>query len=62
MSPERFDHLLRLIGPIISKKNTSFRDAICAGERLSITLRFLASGDSQISLSFLFRVGRKSVS
>ena len=62
MSPERFDHLLRLVGPLITKKNTRFRDAIPAGERLTITLRFLASGDSQISLSFMFRVGRKSVS
>ena len=62
MSPERFDHLLRLVGPLITKKNTRFRDAIPAGERLAITLRFLASGDSQISLSFMFRVGRKSVS
>jgi len=62
MSPERFDHLLSLVGPLIKKQDTKFREAITPGERLALTLRFLASGDSQVSLAFQFRVGDKSVS
>ena len=62
MSPERMEHLMGLVGPLIQKKDTRFRKAIPATERLMLTLRFLASGDSQVSLSYLFRMGRKSVS
>ena len=62
MSPERFDHLLSLVSPLITKNDTNFRKSITPAERLAVTLRFLASGDSQISLHYLFRVSRKSVS
>ena len=62
MSPDRFDHLLSLVKPLIEKKDTNFRKAISAQERLAITLRFLATGDSQQSLSFSFRVGKATVS
>ena len=62
MSPERFEHLLSLVAPIITKTDTNFRKAIPAEQRLMLTLRFLASGDSQISLHFQFRMGRKTVS
>ena len=62
MSPERFEHLLQLIGPQISKKDTRLRKAIPAAERLALTLRYLASGDSQKSLSFAFRIGTTTVS
>ena len=55
MSPERFDHLLSLVSPYITKKNTNFRKAISAAERLAVTLRFLASGDPQASLHYHFR-------
>ena len=62
MSPERLEHLLTLVGPLIQKKDTNFRKAIPASERLMLTLRFLASGDSQRSLTYLFRLGKKTVS
>ena len=62
MSPERFEHLLQLTGHELSKKDTRFRKAIPAAERLALTLRFLASGDSQKSLSFAFRIGTTTVS
>ena len=29
-------------------------------ERLILTMRFLASGDSEVSLSYLFRMGKKN--
>ena len=61
MSPERFLHLLDLVRPHIEKEDTKFRKAISAAERLAITLRFLATGDSQQALSFSFRVGKATV-
>ena len=62
MSPERFSHFLSLVQDRIAKRDTKFRKSISAEERLILTLRFLASGETQQSLSFSFRVGRKSVS
>ena len=61
MSPERFDVLLGLVEPLISKQRTNFRKPISAAERLSLTVRFLATAESQQSLSFYFRIGRPTV-
>ena len=54
--------LLELVTPIIMKKGTKFRKAIPPCERLALTLRFLATGESQVYLSFQFKVGRLTVS
>ena len=62
MSPERFDHLLNLVGHFIQKKRCNSRASISPGERLTLTLRYLATGDSQQSQSFNFRVGRSTAS
>ena len=62
MSPERFDHLLRLVKNSIAKEDTNFRKAISAGERLAVTLRFLASGESQQLLSFAYLIGKSTLS
>ncbi|KAE8737667.1 hypothetical protein FOCC_FOCC016865 [Frankliniella occidentalis] len=61
MTPDSFDWLLELIGPVISK-SCDRREVISAGERLAITLRYMASGDSQVSLSYLFRVADCTIS
>ena len=50
MSPNRFDHLLELIKLMIMKKN-AVRAPIPPDERLTIALRFLASGESICSNS-----------
>lgn len=42
--PEDFGNLLRAVRHIIEKQNTVMRPAIPAHKRLSITLRFLATG------------------
>ena len=62
MSPNRFQHLLGLVSPLISKKDTNMQKVITTEERLALTLRFLATGDSQQSLSFSFRIGKATVS
>ncbi len=45
MVPNQFKHLLQMVTPIIQRQNTNFRDAISPGERLMITIRFLATGN-----------------
>ena len=62
MSYSDFDALINLVGPRISKKDTSFRKAIPVAERLAVTLRFLASGDSFTSLSFSLKMSKQSIS
>ena len=62
MSPDRFNHLLSLVEPLIRKSDTRFRKSISASERLALTLRFLATGDSQQTLSYSFRIGKATVS
>ena len=44
MKPEEFDILLRLVEPTIRKRDTTMRRAIAPSQRLSLTLRFLATG------------------
>ena len=40
MSPNRFQHLLELVRPLITKKDTKMRKAITAEERLAVTFAF----------------------
>ena len=47
---------------MITKQSTNFREVISTGERLSLMLRFLASGKLQQSLPFADRVGNTTVS
>ena len=61
MSPSRFDHLLSLIGPKIQRQNTNLRSAISPAERLAVTLRFLATGDSMQTIAFSYRMGHSTV-
>ncbi|XP_057296815.1 uncharacterized protein LOC130625697 [Hydractinia symbiolongicarpus] len=62
MSPESFQYLLNVIGSEISKKDTKFRKAISASERLCLILHYLAYGGSQQSLSFSFRIAKSTIS
>jgi len=51
-----------LIGEKISKKETVFRKAISFQERLALRLRFLAIGDSYVSLQYLFKISKQAIS
>ncbi|KAH8033671.1 hypothetical protein HPB51_015017 [Rhipicephalus microplus] len=62
MSPQQFDFLENLVRPLIEVRSTHLRSAISAAERLAITLRFLATGNSYQSLSYSFRVGKLTIS
>ncbi|CAH1383585.1 unnamed protein product [Tenebrio molitor] len=61
MSPIMFEELLSIVGPSITKKCV-IRKPILPAQRLAVTLRFLASGDSYGSLSFAYRLGKTTIS
>ncbi|KAK3931469.1 Protein ANTAGONIST OF LIKE HETEROCHROMATIN PROTEIN 1 [Frankliniella fusca] len=61
MTPASFDWLLDKVSPFLTKCSIR-RETISAGERLAVTLRYLASGDSQVSISYLFRISDSAVS
>uniref|UniRef100_A0A671KY09 DDE Tnp4 domain-containing protein n=1 Tax=Sinocyclocheilus anshuiensis TaxID=1608454 RepID=A0A671KY09_9TELE len=56
--PVQFHMLKELISPIIQRQNTNYRDCISVGERLMITLRFLATGMQEPNQ---FRVGVSTI-
>ena len=40
-----FDELLEMVRPLIQKQDTNMRQSIPAGEKLALTLRYLATGE-----------------
>ncbi|CAG5026225.1 unnamed protein product [Parnassius apollo] len=62
MSQATFNDLLSRVSASITYRNTTFRDCICPEERLSIFLRYCASGCSFKDLHYNFRVGVSTVS
>ncbi|KAL7726219.1 hypothetical protein ACLKA6_001624 [Drosophila palustris] len=62
INPDDFDFILERVRPLIEKADTKLRRAISAAERLAVTLRYLATGDSMQSLSFLFKISVPSIS
>ena len=51
------------VGPVLCRRTycSRLRPEITPAERLALTLRYLATGNSQVSLSFNFRIGRSTV-
>ncbi|XP_044753817.1 protein ANTAGONIST OF LIKE HETEROCHROMATIN PROTEIN 1-like [Coccinella septempunctata] len=62
MSEADFSFLLDAIKDKISRRDTEFRMAIPAEERLALTLRFLASGDSFTSLQYMWKISKQLIS
>lgn len=56
IEPELFNELLQRVGPRIEKQDTFFKKAFEPGLKLTITLRYLAIGNSHKSLGYSFRV------
>jgi len=62
MTLEDFEYLASLVCPKITRMDTNMREAITARERLALTMRFLATGDSFTSLQYLFRISKSTIS
>ena len=56
MTPTLFEELLNWFGPFLQKKDTKMRKAIHPSERLSVCLRYLVTGDAQVTISASFRM------
>ena len=57
-----FCRLVEVTGPRIVKRNTRMCSPISPPERLALTLRFLATGETFRSIEFQFRVSRTAIS
>ncbi|XP_069599660.1 uncharacterized protein [Ranitomeya imitator] len=62
MSQDSFRDLLGRVKGAIQRQDTQLRRAIPAEERLLVTLRFLATGESLSSLHFQYRLGISTLS
>ncbi|KAK0154405.1 hypothetical protein N1851_003514 [Merluccius polli] len=62
MTTEEFDFLLGKVEHLITKQNTKMRLAVSPRERLSLTLRCLATGKTFKSLRFQYRIGTSTIS
>ena len=62
MSKSNFYTLLGIVEPMITKQNTRFRESVPAEMKLAITLRYLATWGSFMSLMYLFEVSKQCIS
>lgn len=62
MDKETFRFIVLRIAPLISRQNTHLRNPISVEERLMVTLRFLATGESYASLQYSSRIPQCTLS
>ncbi|XP_041441463.1 uncharacterized protein LOC121401193 [Xenopus laevis] len=62
MSIASFDELLSIVKPGLCRAQSLMRGSISPEERLCVTLRFLATGQSFASMYFQFLIGRSTIS
>ena len=62
MTPEFFEMMKTRLEPRLARQATNYRAPISIGEKLALTIRYLATGESYTSLSCQFRVGRSTIS
>jgi hypothetical protein len=61
ISSSDLEWLLSRVEPLIRKADTNYRAAISSLERLLLTLKFLARGDSFTFLRYLFRISKQAI-
>ncbi|XP_068099259.1 uncharacterized protein [Hyperolius riggenbachi] len=62
MSVPAFNKLLDLVRSDLSRPDYRFRNSIPPDEKLMVTLRYLATGQSFVSLQSAFRLGKSTIS
>ena len=62
MTPKFFEMIKTRLEPNLARQATNYRTPISVGEKLALTIRYLATGESYTSLSCQFRVGRSTIS
>ena len=60
--PRIFEMIKTRLEPHLARQATNYRAPISVGEKLALTIRYLATGESYTSLSCQFRVGRSTIS
>lgn len=60
MSPSKYEDLLKIVGPYITKSSVK-REPIGPSEKLSVTLRYLITGDAQVTIAHSFRISPSSI-
>ena len=61
MTPSTFERLLTWMAPYLTKKSTLMRDPITPSERLALTLRYLTTGDAQVTIGASYRISPSTV-
>ncbi|KAK4295466.1 hypothetical protein Pmani_031986 [Petrolisthes manimaculis] len=59
---QQYQELLNMVTPLIEKKDTNMRQAVTAAQRLTLTLRYLTTGESYRSLSCQFGISHNLIS
>ena len=62
MTPDFFEMIKTRLEARIAKQATNYRAPISVGEKLALTIKYLATGESYTSLSCQFRIGRSTIS
>ena len=62
MTPEFFKIIKTRLEPRLTRQATNYRAPISVGEKLALTIRYLAPGESYTSLSCQVRVGKSTIS
>ena len=62
VNSQQFEFLFNAVSRRISKQDTKLRSSIKHAERLTVTLRYSATGETFKSLEYLFRISRTMIS
>ncbi|XP_048252576.1 protein ANTAGONIST OF LIKE HETEROCHROMATIN PROTEIN 1-like [Haliotis rufescens] len=61
MAKDMFDYVFEKNEDVIKRQDTRLRKSISPRERLAVTLRYLATGESFTSLSYNYRIGATTI-
>ena len=60
-TPEFFELIKTRLEPCLARQATNYRTPISVGEKLALTIRYRATGESYTSLSCQFSLGRSTI-